>query len=206
MKMTFPRALLCLLGLVLVAAYSGCMQTAPSSPLPTLTSEESGPVRLREGDVIRIAFPGAANLDTTQSIRRDGRVTMPIIGEVLVIGKTPSELEKLLLELYANQIVSKEIQVTVMQSTFPIFVNGAVQRPGKVVADRPMTPLEAIMEAGGFDLVKGDLTRVTIIRMEGTQTKHYYIDLKATLEGKPTTLFYLKPSDIVYVPERFSLF
>ena len=50
-------------------------------------------ISLREGDVLKISFPANANLNTTQPIRRDGMISMPLIGEVKAVGKTPAELE-----------------------------------------------------------------------------------------------------------------
>jgi protein involved in polysaccharide export with SLBB domain len=85
-------------------------------------------------------------------------------------------------------------------------VTGAVLRPGKVLSNHPITALEAIMEAGGFNYAKANLKSVAVIRHEQGQVKNYTLNLKLVLEGKPSTPFYLKPSDIVYVPERFAWF
>jgi protein involved in polysaccharide export with SLBB domain len=63
---------------------------------------------------------------------------------------TPSDMEKELVKLYASQLVSKEVSVTVVSSTFVVFVSGAVIRPGKIISDHPLSALEAIMEAGRF--------------------------------------------------------
>jgi polysaccharide biosynthesis/export protein len=190
-----------------ILVFAGCQVPSPAPTGATGgSSSDQGSLTLREGDSIRIAFPGSPNLDTQQTIRRDGRITLPILGEYVVAGKTPSDLEKALLESYANQIVSKEVSVTVLSSSYPVFVSGAVNRPGKIMADRPMTALEAVMESGGFNDMRADKTRVTVIRNEGGQVKHYYLNLKAVLEGQSTEQFYLRPSDILVVPERFSLF
>jgi polysaccharide biosynthesis/export protein len=161
---------------------------------------------LREGDDLRIAFPGAPNLDTTQRVRTDGRITMPMVGEVVVTGMTPTDLEKKLLELYATQLVSKEVSVTVLSSTYTVIVSGAVSRPGKIAADHPISILEAVMEAGGFDSEKADLRAVKIVRTEEGVTKNYVVDLTAAVSGGQTTPVLLKRGDMVYVPTRFSWF
>jgi protein involved in polysaccharide export with SLBB domain len=85
-------------------------------------------------------------------------------------------------------------------------VTGAVLRPGKIMSNRPITALEAIMEAGGVDYAKANLKAVTVTRLEGGQFKTYTLNLKLVLDGQQTKPFYLKPSDIVKVPERFSWF
>jgi polysaccharide export outer membrane protein len=190
-----------------IVLLTGCDTTKPRpSDYSSLPPKESKDIVLREADVLRIAFPGSANLDTVQTIRRDGKITLPIVGEVVASGKTPAELEKELIGLYASQLVSsKEITVTVVSASFPVFVTGAVQKPGKILSDHPITVLEAIMECGGFDYSKANLKAVRIIRNQDKQT-NYRVNLKGVLNGSPIDVFYLQPSDIVYVPERFTWF
>lgn len=195
----------------LVLMFAGC-ENVPTAVTPLPVSSASADAKspetlvLREGDELRITFPGAPNLDTTQRVRPDGRVTLAMVGEVVASGLTPSELEKKLLDLYSTQLVSKEVSVTVISSTFTVYVSGAVLRPGKVVADHPLSVLEAIMEAGGFDEARADLQSVRIVRTEDGVTKNYVVNLKAVLEGNQTNTGYLKRSDIVRVPEKFSWF
>ena len=62
------------------------------------------------------------------------------------------------------------------------------------------------MEAGGFDMTRANMDAVTVIRMEEGKTKNYVLNLKAVIDGKSHDPFYLKPSDIVHVPEKFSWF
>ncbi len=161
---------------------------------------------LHEGDAVRITFPGAPDLNTVQPIRRDGKITLRLVGEFQAAGLTPGAMEKELIKLYGPQLQVKEVNVTVESSAFPVYVTGAVLRPGKIMSDRPMTALEAIMEAGGFDYTKANLKAVRVLRQENGKTEHHTLNLKRVLEGNETEQFKLKPSDIVYVPERFSWF
>jgi polysaccharide export outer membrane protein len=89
-------------------------------------------------------------LNTSQKVRRDGRTTLPLVGEVVVAGLTPKELETALLALYDKQLVTKEVSVSITSSSYTFYVNGAVLRAGKQISDRSLTALEAIMEAGGL--------------------------------------------------------
>jgi polysaccharide export outer membrane protein len=161
---------------------------------------------LHEGDTIRVSFPGAPSLDTIQVIRRDGMVSLKLVGEYKAAGVTPTEMEKELIKLYGPQLQTKEVTVSVESSAFPVYVTGAVLRPGKIMSDRPLTALEAIMEAGGFDYTKANLKAVRIIRNESGHTDHFTLNMKRALSGEETKQFNLKPADIVYVPERFAWF
>jgi len=163
-------------------------------------------ITLREGDILKIAFPGSPSLDTSQQIRRDGKITLPLVGEVQAAGMSTETLQQNLVKLYAPQLATKEVVVTMASSTFPVFVTGSVIRPGKIVSDHPITALDAIMEAGGFDYTKANLKAVRVIRHEGDRAVNYTLNLKLVLDGKASKQFYLQPSDIVFVPERFSWF
>jgi polysaccharide export outer membrane protein len=195
-----------LLALVVVGL-SGC-QTTPSNTteVASATAKNEG-VFLRAGDTVKVAFPGSPNLDTTQPIRRDGKIVMPLVGEVMAEGLSPDTLQDKLIKLYEPQIGSKQVVVTLEASSFPVFVTGAVIHPGKILSDHAPTALEAVMEAGGFDLKTANMKMVKISRLEKGEMKHYVLNLKDALDGgKNTKPFYLKPNDIVYVPERLVVF
>ena len=192
--------------LAVLALAAGC-QTYEPFPLPAQQGTNATEIiTLREGDVLKISFPANANLNTTQPIRRDGMISMPLIGEVKAAGKTPKQLEADLVDLYSTQLLSKEVTVEVQSSTFPVYVTGSVLRAGRIVSDHPMTAFEAIMEAGGFDYAKANLKGVVVIRQEGDHVRKYTLNLKLVLDGKAGVPFYLKPGDSIYVPEKFTWF
>ena len=201
--------LVTLVGLAL--GVGGCSSTpqyeqvggGSAPPPPTAVKPET--VVLREGDTIRVTFPGtpALNGGQAQAIRRDGKISLPLVGDVVAAGKTPADLEKELAKLYANQLLDNKVVVTVESSSFPVYVSGAVLRPGKVLSDHPMTALEAIMEAGGFDENRANEKKVQVIRNNKGHMEHYTLNLKRVIDGLDNQPFYLRPGDIVHVPVRF---
>jgi polysaccharide export outer membrane protein len=195
-----------LLLVVVVASVLGGCHTPQFGDLEAHKLAQAEPIVLHEGDVLRISFPGAPNLNTVQTIRRDGRIALQLVGEFHAAGLTPAALEQELIKLYGPQLQTKEVTVTVESSAFPIYVTGAVLRPGKILSDRPLTALQAIMEAGGFDYNKANLKKVTVIRHDANRTEHFTLDMKGVLKGEQNESFNLKPSDIIYVPERFNWF
>lgn len=182
---------------------TGC-QTAP--PVAVADTVPYLDVRLREGDTLKITFPGAPNLDSTYQIRRDGKITLTLGGEVTAAGLTPAELEKEILRVYDAQLAVKQVVVLATSSGYPIYVSGAVLRPGKFMVERPITVVEAIMEAGGFDRAKADPKKVSILRQIDGKSMTFKVDVQAMIDGKQPKPFYLKPSDIVTVPEKFVWF
>jgi polysaccharide biosynthesis/export protein len=189
----------------LILVVSGCgTKTLQANPKPKSGQPES--IILVEGDVVKILFPSAPNLDTTVKIRRDGKITLPVIGEIPAVGMTPTELERDLTNRYAGELVSKEINVTVVSSSFSVYVTGAVMHPGKIDSDRPITALDAIMESGGPDYSRANLKGVIVSRKTKGGREHYKVDIKSEINGQSNETFDLRPGDILYVPERFSMF
>lgn len=188
---------------VVLTGGTGC-QTAP--PVAVSDTVPYLDVRLREGDTLKISFPGAPNLDSTYQIRRDGKITLTLGGEITAAGLTPTELEKEILRVYEAQLAVKQVVVLATSSGYPIYVSGAVLRPGKLTIERPITVVEAIMEAGGFDRAKADPRKVSILRQIDGKSMTFKVDVQAMIDGKQPKPFYLKPSDIVTVPEKFVWF
>lgn len=181
------------------------VRAAPDEP-----KEESGQlpdaVTIREGDALKISFPGAPKLDTTQQVRADGMVTLDILGEIKVTGQSPKDLEKILAQRFASELVSNEVTVTILSSTFDVYVTGAVLRPGKITSTKPLTAFQAIMETG-YDPINSNLEKVVLIRQVGRDRYTYIpLNLQLVLEGKETSPFYLKPSDTLQVPKKISIF
>lgn len=196
--------------------FSGC-QTTSQKPKPgnfsvkdaALPPQNTNDVVLKEGDVLKVIFPeNGDKLDTTATIRPDGKITLQVIGEVAASGKTPVQLRKELVEKYSKEIVSsQDISVVVVSSSFQVYVMGAVMRPGKVVADHVLTALDAIMEAGGFDPDRAQLKKVKVVRTEAGRTQSFIINLKGVqTPSAPVESFYLHPSDIVMVPPKLVIF
>jgi polysaccharide export outer membrane protein len=198
-----------LIGIVAAVGLAGCASSGPSYQ-DMLKITDDKPVQpdaiiLREGDVVGISFPSNPALKSdVQQIRRDGKITLGRIGEIDAAGKTVKALQEELLKKYNEEMAVQEVTVSVQSSTFPIYVTGAVLRPGKILSDRPLTALDAIMEAGGPDYTRANLKAVKIIRNVNGMMEHYKLNLDAVLKGEDSQTFYLKPYDIIYVPERFS--
>ena len=128
------------------------------------------------------------------------------MGEVEIAGKTPFYVETELKQLYSTQLLTGEVNVNVVSSSFAIYVQGAVLRPGKLQPERSVTVLDDVMEAGGGVPRRADLSKVSVIRTKNGVTERFEFDLEAILAGESNETFYLESYDIVNVPEKFSWF
>jgi polysaccharide export outer membrane protein len=195
--------LTCCLAVSLVLFGASC-QTYNSETLPTSASGET-PGVLAAGDTIKVAFTTAPEFNQSQKIEPDGRVSLPLIGEVYAVGKSTGQFQSELTQLYKSQLQNSDVVVTLESVSIPVVVSGEVQKPGKIVFERPATVLEAIMEAGGFTAY-GDPKRISVIRrIEGVQHMQM-VDVSQVLRGIPSRVMYVSAGDVIYVRPRFVSF
>jgi polysaccharide biosynthesis/export protein len=189
------------LGALLLLFCAGCQGTT-KTPAPLVGQT---PNYLNAGDEVKISFPAAPELNQTQKIGTDGSLSLPLIGEVHAAGKSPGELQGELATRYKPQLQDNEVLVTLETRALPVVVSGAVQRPGKIIFERPATVLEAIMEAGGFT-PEADLKKISLIRIVKGEHYSQIFDMRAVLKGVPTRAVYISGGDVIYVPEKLLLF
>ena len=189
--------------IVLIAVTSGCKTTRGR----TMTAENMVPtvLALAPGDVLDITFASATNMNAMRRVGPEGSITMPTIGQVQVAGKTVAQVEAELKNRYAKELQDPELFVNLAQSGNVVYVSGSVARPGRIVLERPLTALEAILEAGGFT-PDANLKKVTVIRYEGEQNTTYELNLQPVYTGGPVSPFYLMPRDVVNVPKKVQWF
>ena len=152
---------------------------------------------LSAGDVISISFSAANELSQSQKIRIDGKISLPMIGEVTAAGKSIKSFQSELSQLYQSELQNPEVVINLVTNAEIIYVIGEVMSPGKVFLDREMTAFEAIMESGGFsDLA--NLKKITLTRLEDGKFKEYELNFKD--DERPA--FYLKAYDAITVSRR----
>ena len=192
-----------LLVILVFGILPGCRSSSVVDP-PATRSDLFVPeqLNLSAGDVAELSFYYTPELNVTQTIRPDGKIALKLIGEVSAQNKTPSELRAELLESYAG--ILKQPDITVIARSFyerRVFVGGHVMAPGVFDMPGPMTLLEAIIQAGGLNTIQAEVRNVVVIRHEGDRRYGYAVDLEPALQGSESQPFYLRPKDIVYVPQ-----
>jgi polysaccharide export outer membrane protein len=193
----------------LILAIAGCQTAKPSTRTEPVQSESAQPEPLPEsalilapGDGIDIKFFHTPELNDTQTVRPDGKITLQLVGEVMVQGKTPEELRAELIKLYTPELKNLEIAVIVRSlSDRRVYVGGEVNKPGVIPMPGRLTALEAIVEAGGFKMETANLKSVVVIRQREGKLRGSLIDFSETPNGQVDPSFYLQPRDIIYVPE-----
>ena len=188
------------LALAVMGLSVGCQSPQKLARSEVATTHPS--VVLTAGDVLRISFPGAPELNQSQKIRPDGKIGLPLIGEVEAAGKRIVTLQDDLTRLYKTKLQSSTVMVSLEMTSAAVYISGAVNKPGKIMLERPMTALEAIMEAGGFTPGLANPKKVILVRQEGSQHYTQVLDFSPALRNERTSAIFLKPFDVWVIQER----
>lgn len=188
--------------LMVLGVAVGCNDMYPAPPVPADVSASKPGNSLVAGDEIRVVFAGAPELSTQQRIQANGKVSLPMIGEVAAAGRSLSSLQQSLTSLYQPRLQDSTVTVSLTGTDAGVYVSGAVMRPGKIMLYRPMTALEAVMEAGGF-APAANPKQVVVVRTQGGKSKNYTLNLYGSLHGVESTPFHVRPYDVIFVKERF---
>ncbi len=192
--------LLCLSAWFAAFALPSCTDMNPAPPVPAeaYTSKPSG--NLAPGDEISVSFSGAPELNTKQKIQPNGKVSLPTVGDVSAAGRSINSLQASLTSMYQPHLQDPTVVVSLESAAAGVYVSGEVLRPGKVPLDRPMTALEAVMEAGGFSKFANP-KQVIVIRKQNGRQQRYVLNMNDTLSGMESSPFYVRPFDVIYVKQ-----
>ena len=190
--------LLCVSTLITAFVSVGCQDMGPSTPLPADSQISRPSGNLAPGDEISVSFSGAPELNTKQKIQPNGKVSLPTVGDVTASGRTINSLQATLTSLYQPHLQDPTVVVSLESAAAGIYVSGEVLRPGKIPYDRPMTALEAVMEAGGFSKFANP-KQVIVIRKDGGKQQRYVLNMNDALVGYDSSPFYVRPFDVIYV-------
>jgi polysaccharide export outer membrane protein len=155
--------------------------------------------RLGPDDVIEVSVYQDKELSATVPVRPDGKISIPLIGEMPASGKTATELQKEISLRYAKFIAEPSVTVVVKEVNSPkVSVLGEVKNPGMYKIKDRATVLDAIAMAGGTtDYAKKD--KVTLIRVNAAgETSRVKVNLNEQIKGGRGTI-YILPYDKIYV-------
>jgi polysaccharide export outer membrane protein len=164
--------------------------------------------RLGRGDEISVDFAGRPDLGAKLVVGPDGRITLPLAGDVMLAGETREDAAKAIDTALSTYYSNLEAQVTVTKYTAnKVLVLGAVEKPGEVTFDGTPTLLEALSRGGlqtGPNKAAQIPERCAIYR---GQDEVVWVDLKAMIDsGSSMSDLRLRRGDVIYVPngsERF---
>ncbi len=133
-------------------------------------------------------------------VRPDGRITLPMVGEVYVDGLTVRELVEVLTQHLKEYLTDPLVTVTLIEiNSYTVYLLGRVVTPGAVKLRSPKTFLQVLAMAGGFQEF-ADTGGVVLVRWEGGEEKRLPVDAKKIIAKGSEQDFLLRPGDVVIVP------
>ncbi len=181
-----------------------------ASPAPQSTQNVEAPATkahddsfvIGNDDVLAINVWKEPDVSRAIPVRSDGKISLPLVGEVQATGRTPLNLEKEIAERLKNYISEPEVTVIVQQINSQKFnILGMVNRPGSYLISNSSTVLDAIAIAGGFrDFAKQKSIYILRQNADGTQTKLPF-NYKEVVKGQnPAQNVKLQPRDTIVIP------
>jgi protein involved in polysaccharide export with SLBB domain len=158
--------------------------------------------RIEPGDTIQIRYTFHPDMNQEIVVLPDGKIGAQLVGEIAVSGMTTKELETSLVQRTSDSLREPEVIVSVTKfAEKPIYVGGEVQKPGIISYRKGLSPLQAIIAAGGFlDSARTD--SVILIRPRDFHTDFISrkLNLAESITGIKEPLVFLAPHDLIYVP------
>lgn len=189
---------------------AACASSGPkpgSAPAINPESQAVEAYRIGVDDVVRVAVWQNPDLNVTVPVRPDGRISVPLVGDVVAGGRTPEEVAaeiKAALEKFVRnpQVTVIIDQLRSHEYLARVRVTGAVRTPISVPYRQGMTVLDAVLAAGGTnEFAAAD--RTELYRKEGDSTRAFAVRLDRILQkGELDTNYPVQPGDVITVPER----
>lgn len=201
----FQPVRLTLLALISVA-FAACASTPPANS-PTTTEETtsgfavSGVYYISPEDVLSISVWREDELQSKQTVRPDGGITFPLIGDIQAAGLTTDQLREAVRAKIATYVPDAVVSVTVLSASgLKVFVTGKVNKPGQFLVGRYVDVLQAITMAGGLTPFANSKD-IKILRRTDKGDQIFKFNYNQVEQGKSLAQnIVLRPGDTVIVP------
>ena len=198
MKLTTVLVSLTAFGFLAVLAVASPAQ-AGAGPENVVTPSSSPEYKLVQGDKLRIEVYKDAQLSQSVQIRPDGKITLPLVGDIQADGKTPIQLRDVIASQLKTYMTNPVVTVIVVETKPSVaYVTGEVNHPGAFpLQDDQLTVLQAIALAGGLKDF-ADSKNIKIIRKSGKGNVTGF-NYKEAIRGSAPV--YIHAGDTVVVPD-----
>lgn len=203
--MTWLRILfLFVLILVLLMAATGSVQAESRPtvlPVPTVIAVDADYIIGKE-DVISVQVWKEPELTRLVAVRSDGKISLPLVGDVQAAGLTPSQLTAELTKSLNRFMISAVVSVGVQEARSQRFtILGEVARPGNYPLIKPMTVLDALAIAGGFrDFAKTNRMFILRTAPDGARSRIPLRYKSVVTDKQPNDNLELQARDTLIIP------
>jgi polysaccharide biosynthesis/export protein len=156
---------------------------------------------LGPGDILEISVWKDEALTRDVAVRPDGKISFPLIGDVVASGKSVDELRIVIQEKLRTYVPDAPVSVLMKQiNSTQVYVVGKVNQPGAYLMSQPLTVMQLLAMAGGLNAF-ADQGKILILRQRGEKQEAMNFDYKRVSGGRELDLnIPLLPNDTVVVP------
>jgi polysaccharide export outer membrane protein len=203
------KTMIRLCGLACLLLLAACSTVPASNEAPPVTAHPEAVTNYSIGvdDQLQVTVWQNPELSVNVPVRPDGKITVPLIGDVQAGGKTPTEVSSEIQTRLKAYVRDPQVAVIVTQLRSHeyltrVSVTGAVQHPVSAPYHQGMTVLDAILAAGGVNVFAAADDTVLYRKVDGV-TKAYRVRLDKILKsGDLSSNYPLQPGDVITVPTR----
>ena len=200
--MKIPRFLMFIALMALFAALSlvfipgGAVAAAAERLAPP-----EAPYRIGPEDLLEISVWKNPELSKTVSVRLDGKISLPLVGDVQAAGLSPDELRDSIIERLKEYQAAAVVSVLVQDiRSYKVYMIGEVRTPGTYLLKTRTTLLQAIALAGGFTQYASKNSMVLVRQKQGGSEEKIRVKFDDLLSDKKDGSVILRPGDTVFVP------
>jgi len=186
----------------------GCSPSRHYADLPKEVADYTSEVyQIGVGDQLNVMVWRNADLTITVPVRPDGKISVPLVGDIFAAGKSAPTLAKEIEGVLTNFIRTPQVTVIITNANSTEFINrvrvtGAVNSPMSMPFRKGMTVLDLVLLSGGVSEF-ADGNNTTLYRLTSTGIETYPVYVEDILKnGDVRSNYTLMPSDIVTVPEQ----
>ena len=196
---------LLILSLVTLLPAAGAQPVSQQQkPAESTTASETRPEPLyviQPNDILEIFVWKEPELTRKVLVRPDGRISFPLVQDMQASGISPGELRDKIEVRLKEYLTAPTVTVIVEAiQSYRIYVVGKVQRPGALIVEKPVTVLQALALAGGFQDFAKD-TEITVIRNLAKENIVFEFNYRDVIKGRqPMQNILLRSGDVVVVP------
>lgn len=151
------------------------------------------------GDVLNVQVWKEKDLSQVVVVRPDGKISLPLLGDLQVIGKEPTQVEEIVQTRLQSMVVEPRVTVTVAEiHSRMVYITGEVTRPGAYPLNTPITVLQLIAQAGGLTEF-ASRKKIQVIRANNKRDQQL-LNYKAMTQSKDGSSVTLNPGDTVVIP------
>jgi polysaccharide biosynthesis/export protein len=187
--------------------FAGCATGGPLSTKPLPPAAVEAEYKIGVNDKISVQVWKSPELSLDVTVRPDGKISVPLIGDVMAAGESTKKLSVTLSQGFSDFVRNAQVTVIVLDPVSGEYlrrvrVTGAVSAPLSLPHQQGITVLDLVLEAGGVtEFASGNQAK--LYRKVGDKVEVFPVHLNdILLKGKLETNYILAPSDIVTVPER----